>query len=72
MKQTVTIEIEDSTVLRLLQNLASMSLIHFTKEITPDDKLIEDRLNEIYTEVESSLEPCYVMAQADVTKKEDW
>ena len=65
------IEIADNTVLQLLRNLASMSLIRFTPEIPSQDDLITARLNEIYNEVDSSLEPCYMMAQAEVLS-EDW
>jgi hypothetical protein len=36
------------------------------------DELITARLNEIYETVDSSLEPCFVMAQAEVYGKEDW
>ena len=72
MKQTVTIEIVDNTVFQLLRSLAAMSLIRFTSEITSQDDLITARLNEIYNEVDSSLEPCYIMAQAEVFESEDW
>ena len=72
MKQTVTIEIADDTVLPLLRSLASMSLIRFTTEIPSQDDRITARLNEIYNEVDSSLEPCYVMAQAEALESEDW
>jgi hypothetical protein len=72
MKQTVTIEIADNTVLQLLRNLASMSLIRFTPEMSSQDDFITARLNEIYNEVDSSLEPCYMMAQTEVLESEDW
>jgi hypothetical protein len=72
MKQTVTIEIVDNTVLQLLRSLASMSLIRFTPEIPLQDDLITARLNEIYNEIDSSLEPCYMMAQTEVLESEDW
>jgi len=72
MKQTVTIEITDDTVLQLLRSLASMSLIRFTPEIPLQDDHITARLNEIYNEVDSSLEPCYMMAQTEVLESEDW
>jgi hypothetical protein len=72
MKQTVTIEITDNTVLQLLRNLASMSLIKFTTETPSQDDLITSRLNEIYNEIDSSLEPCYIMAQNEVLESEDW
>ena len=77
MKQTVTIEITDNTVLQLLQSLASMSLIRFTPEIpsqsaASQDDLVTAHLNEIYSDLDSSLEPCYMMAQAEVLENEDW
>jgi len=72
MKQTVTIEISDNTVLQLLRNLASMSLIKFISEIPSQNDLITTHLNEIYNELDSSLEPCYMMAQAEVLESEDW
>ena len=71
MKQTVTIEIIDNTVLQLLRNLAAMSLIRLTPETPSQDDFFTARLNEIYNEIDSSLEPCYVMAQAEVLS-EDW
>jgi hypothetical protein len=72
MKQTVTIEIADNTVLQLLRILASMSLIKFTPEMPSQDDIITSRLNEIYNEIDSSLEPCYMMAQTEVLENEDW
>ena len=72
MKQTVTIEIADNTVLPLLRSLASMNLIKLTPEIPSQDDLITARLNEIYDKVDSSLDPCYVMAQVEVLESEDW
>jgi hypothetical protein len=49
-----------------------MSLIKFTPETPSQDDLITARLNEIYTEMDSSLEPCYMMAQTEVLESEDW
>ena len=72
MKQTVTIEIIDNAVLQLLQSLASMSLIRFSPGIAPQDDIITTRLNEIYNKIDSSLEPCYMIAQAEVLESEDW
>jgi len=72
MKQTVTIEIADNTVLQLLRSLASMSLIKFTPEAISQDEVITAHLNEIYNELDSSLEPCYAMAQAETIESEDW
>ena len=72
MKQTLTIEIADNTVLPLLRSLASMNLIRFTTEIPSQEDLITARLNEIYNETDSSLEPCYMMAQVEVLESSDW
>ena len=72
MKQTVTIEITDTNVLQLLRSLASMSLIRFTSEIPSGDDHITARLNGIYEKVDSSLEPCYMMAQTETLESEDW
>ena len=36
------------------------------------DNLITTHLNEIYNELDSSLEPCYTMAQNEVLESEDW
>ena len=72
MIQTVTIEINDNTVLQLLRNLAAMSLIKFTPGNPSQDELATARLNEIYNKVDSSLEPCYMRAQAELLGNEDW
>ena len=48
-----------------------MSLIRFTPEVPLQDDLITARLNEIYNEVDSSLEPCYMTAQTE-TLESDW
>jgi len=68
MKQTVTIEIADNTVLQLLKSLSSMNLIKFIPEASSQDDIITAHLNEIYNELDSSLEPCYTMAQAEAIK----
>ena len=72
MKQTVTIEIEDITVLPLLRNLASLSFIRFTSETAPKDDLIAARLNEIYKELDSSLDTSIMLAQTEAIGIEDW
>jgi hypothetical protein len=82
MKQTVTIEIENSAALRILRELAALNIIRIGAETSlqaqdaeqdsEKDKRIA-LLNKIYDEVDSSLEPCLVMAQAEVyCKEEDW
>jgi len=72
MKQTVTIEIEDTTVLQLLKNLAAMSLVRFKQEISQENNQLTDHLNKIYSEEESSLDPCLILAQTQAIDKEDW
>ena len=72
MNQTVTIEIIDTTVLQLLRNLAAMSLVKFMPEAPSQDDLITARLNEIYSELDSSIDPFVVAAQAEVLKGDDW
>ena len=72
MKQTVTIEIIDSTVLQLLKNLADMSLVRFTTEITPVNYLSTANINEIYKDQDSSLDQCYELAQTETFNGEDW
>ena len=49
-----------------------MNLIKFTPEIPSQDDLATAHLNDIYNKVDSSLEPCYVIAQAEVLESEDW
>jgi len=46
--------------------------VSFTLEVPSKDDLITDRLNEIYNELDSSLEPCYMMAQIEVLGSDDW
>jgi len=77
MKQTVTIETADTTVMQLLQNLAAMSLLKITPETPsrlqkPDDDHITVLYNEIYNEVDSSLDSCIVKAQAETVKGDVW
>ena len=72
MKQTVTIEIANNAVVSLLKNLAALRLIKFTSEPALDDEPTTARLNEIYSQVDSSLEPCYMLAQTETLEKEDW
>ena len=85
MKQTLTIETADNTVLQLLRNLAAMKLLTFTSEPTTgleprpmapaagsQNDLITARLNEIYSELDSSIDPFVVAAQVEVLEGEDW
>ena len=82
MKQTITIETTDNTVLQLLQNLAAMKLLTFTSETPTGEEtrsatnfqndLITARLNEIYSELDSSIDPFVVAAQAEVLEGDNW
>jgi hypothetical protein len=72
MNQKVTLEINDNTVLQLLRNLAAMSLVKFMPETPSQDDLITARLNEIYNELDSSIEPFVEAAQAEVLEGDDW
>ena len=68
MKQTVTLNINDITVLQLLRSLASMKLIEITSEFPSQDDLITAHLNEVYKDVDSSLDPDLVRVQAEVLR----
>jgi len=72
MKQTVTIELEDNTVLQILRNLASMNLIRFTSEFPSENDLITARLNDIYNEIDTSLDSGLMLAQTEAVGIEDW
>jgi hypothetical protein len=72
MKQTVTIEIADNSVLQLLRNLAAMSLVRFTSETSTQDDLIIAQINEVCKEVDTSMDPSLMLAQMEVLEKEDW
>jgi len=72
MKQTVTIDINDITVLHLLRSLAAMKLVEFTSEVPSQDDFITARLNEVYKEVDSSLDQDFVRVQSEVLGSGDW
>jgi hypothetical protein len=72
MKQTLTIEIENDNALRLLKDLAAMNIIRIAAEKNSEKVQRIALLNEIFDKEDSSLEPCFVMAQAEVYGKEDW
>ena len=72
MKQTVTLNINDITVLQLLRSLAAMKLVEFTSEIPSQDDLITAHLNEVYKEVDSSLDSDFVRVQAEALGNDDW
>jgi len=72
MKQTVTIEIANNEVLQILRNLAAMSLLKFKDETTSHNEQLTTRLNEIYSELDSSVDPFVLLAQAEVLEGDDW
>ena len=77
MKQTVTLEVENNMVLQILRNFAAMHLVKFTDE-TPSQSnfscsdLITASYDEVYSKEDSSLEPCVIMAQAEIIEGDDW
>jgi hypothetical protein len=71
MNQTVTIEIIDAAALRLLRDLAGLSLIRFARdEVSEDDTTA--RLNEVYKREDSSLDKALMLAQSETMDGEDW
>ena len=71
MSRTLTIEIVDTAAFRFLRDLAAISLIRFASESIPED---DDTalINKICEEVDTSLDPCLMAAQAEVLCREDW
>ncbi|GHU75258.1 hypothetical protein FACS189461_1180 [Spirochaetia bacterium] len=72
MSQTVTIEIVDTAAFRLLRDLAAMSLIRFAPEPTSESGMVTARLNAVYAQEGSSLDPGLALAQAEAISGEDW
>jgi hypothetical protein len=72
MRQTVTLEVENNTVMQLLRNLAEMSLVKFTLNQHSDGDLITAQINEVCKEVDTSLDPSIMAAQIEVLKSDDW
>ncbi|GMO21393.1 MAG: hypothetical protein Pg6A_08420 [Termitinemataceae bacterium] len=71
MNQTVTIEIIDAAALRLLRDLAGLSLIRFARdEVSEDDTTA--RLNEVYKREDSSLDKALMLAQSETMDGENW
>ena len=71
MNRTLTVEIVDTAAFRFLRDLEAISLIKFTPESIPED---DDTtlINKICEEVDTSLDPCLMAAQAEVLGREDW
>jgi hypothetical protein len=72
MKQTVTLEVENITVMQLLRNLAEMSLVKFTLNQHSNNDLIISQINEVCKEVDTSLDPAIMAAQIEVLEGDDW
>jgi hypothetical protein len=49
-----------------------MSLIKFTPEIPSQDELIIAQINEVCSEVDTSMDTGLMLAQMEVLEKEDW
>ena len=69
---TITALEQVITVLQILRNLAAMQMVKFTEEIPTQDNQMTERLNEIYKELDSSVDPFVVMAQAEVLEGDGW
>ena len=72
MKQTITLEVENSTVMQLLKNLEEMSLVKFTLNQHSNDELIIAQINEVCKEVDTSIESSVMAAQIEVLEGDDW
>jgi hypothetical protein len=78
MPHTVTVEIIDTAALRLLRDLAHLSLIRFVSGDVSETDLVTARLNELYAHEDSSLDPGLMLAQTEacppqsVSAGEDW
>ena len=72
MKQIITLEVENTTVMQLLRNLAEMSLVKFAQNQHTNDDLIIAQINEVCKEVDTSLDPNVMAAQMEVLKGDDW
>ena len=72
MKQTITLEVENTSVMQLLKNLAEMSLVKFALNQQSDDDLIIEQINEVCKNVDTTLDPCVMAAQMEVLQGNDW
>ena len=72
MKQTVTLEVENITVMQLLKNLAEMSLVKFILYQHSNDDFLIAQINEVCKEVDTSLDPGIMAAQMEVLEGDDW
>jgi len=72
MKQTITLEVENATVVQLLRNLAEMSLVKFALDQHSNDDLTIAKINEVCKEVDTSLDPSVMAVQTEVLEGDDW
>ena len=72
MKQTITLEVENTTVMQLIKNLAEMSLVKFTLDQHSNDDLIIAQINEVCKEVDTSSDPGIMAAQMEVLEGDGW
>ena len=72
MKQTITLEVENATVMQLLRNLAEMSLVKFALNQHSNDDLIIAQINEVCKETDTSLDPCIMAAQIEALEGDNW
>jgi hypothetical protein len=72
MKQTITLEVENTTVMQLLRNLAEMRLVKFALNQYSNDDLIIAQINEVCKEVDTSLDTSVMAAQMEVLEGDDW
>ena len=72
MKQTITLEVENSSVMQLIKTLADMSLVKFARNEHSSDELILAQINEVCKEVDTSLDPAVMAAQMEVLQGDDW
>ena len=72
MKQTITLEVENSTVMQLIKNLAEMSLVKFALNQQSNDDLIIAQINEACKDVNTSIDPSVMAAQMEVLKSDNW
>ena len=72
MKETVTLEVENTTVMQLIRTLAEMSLVKFALNQPSNEDLIVEKINEVCKEVDTSLDPWVMAAQMEVLEGDDW
>ena len=72
MKETITLEVDNSAVMQILRSLAEMSLVKFAMNQPSKEDLIVAQINEVCKEVDTSLDPGIMAAQMEVLEGDDW